>query len=138
MKRNILIAAILLLPFISRAQTDGPFGYKIEDKYLYYGNVVQVDTFFSVSDLYKCAKLFITKLALTNTKITTDDEKGGSITMEVIEQTTFKTQTGIGSEPMTLKYNIKLELKKGRYRYTFDNIIINYVDKNDKHTDHTL
>jgi len=38
---------------------------------------------------------------------------------------------------MTLKYNVKLELKQGRYRYTFDNILINYADK-DRNSDHVL
>ena len=136
--RKLLLAAAFLTPFIVEAQTQGPFGYKAEDKYLYYADVVQVDTSFTVSDLYKDSKLFITKLALTNVKITTDDEKGGTVAASVEEPGTFKTESGIGDEPMTLKYNIKLELKKGRYRYTFDNIVINYTDKNDSRADHTL
>jgi hypothetical protein len=36
---------------------------------------------------------------------------------------TFKTKPGIGDEPMKLKYNLKVELEEGRYRYTFDNIL---------------
>ncbi len=139
--RKLLIAAVCLLPFISKAQSQGPFNYKTEDRYLYYGDVVQVDTSFTVSDLYKDAKLFITKLALTNVKLTADDSQGGLIIASIEEPATFKTETGVGDEPMTLKYNIKLELKKGRYRYTIDNILINYDDKNDKTTksvDHTL
>jgi Domain of unknown function (DUF4468) with TBP-like fold len=136
--RKLLLAAALLIPFISKAQSQGAFSYKTEDKYLYYGNVVQVDTSFTVSDLYKDSKLFITKLALANTKITTDDQAGGNIAALVEEPATFKTETGVGDEPMTLKYNIKLELKKGRYRYTFDNILITYSDKENKTATHTL
>ena len=60
---------------------------------------------------------------------------GGSIAAldivaDIDEPATYKTQTGIGDDPMTLKYTIKLELKKGRYRYTFDNIQISYTDDN--------
>lgn len=136
--KKILIAAVLLIPLISKAQTQGGFNYKIEDRYLYYGDVVQVDTSFTVSDLYKDSKLFITKLALSNVKTTSDDEKGGLVAVAVEEPATFKTESGIGDNPMILKYNVKLELKKGRYRYTFDNIVINYTDKNDVRGDHTL
>jgi len=136
--KKLLIAAIILLPFISKAQTAGPFGYKSEDRYLYYGNVVDVDASFTVADLYKDAKSFITKLSLANTKIITDDEQGGIVAVSIEEPATFKTQTGIGNEQMTLKYNIKLELKKGRYRYTFDNILLTYIDKDNKNEVHTL
>jgi uncharacterized protein with TBP-like fold DUF4468 len=130
--KRLLTAALLLVSFVVQAQTSGPFGYKSEDKYMYYSNVVQVDTSFTISDLYKDAKLYITKLALTNVKITTDDKVGGTVAIDVEEPTTFKTQTGIGTEPMTLKYSVKFELKKGRYRYTFDNIFISYQDKSNK------
>ncbi len=133
--KKLLFAAALIIPFLANAQTSGN-GYKTEDKYLYYGDVVKVDTTFTVSDLYKDAKLFITKLALTNTNITTDD-KTGTVIADVQEPTTFKSATGLTSENMTLKYTIKLELKKGRYRYTFDNIIINYAE-DDRSTPHAL
>jgi hypothetical protein len=134
--KKLLLAAVFLLPFIARAQS--AFSYKTDDRYLYYGDVVRVDTSFTVSDLYKDAKLFITRLALTNTKFTTDDQPGGMIVASIEEPATFKTETGVGDEPMTLKYNIKLELKKGRYRYTFDNIVISYLDKDKKSQDHSL
>ncbi len=103
---------------------------------MYYGNVVEVDSLLMVADLYKDARLFLTKLALVNTKITTDDKTNGLLIASVEEPATFKTQTNIGDERMTLRYNIKLELKKGRYRYTFDNIILIYNDKthNQEHT----
>ncbi len=134
--RKLMMAAIFFLPFISKAQSTGQFNYKAEDRYLYYGNVVEVDTSLSVSDLHKDARLFITKLGLINTKIVSDDQTGGLVVASVEEPATFKTQTGVGDDKMTLKYNIKLELKKGRYRYTFDNIIIIYNDKfnNQEHT----
>lgn len=134
--KNIILALMLLLPFISKAQS-GDFHYKAEDRYLYYGSVAEVDSSFTVSDLYKSARLFFTKLALVNTRITTDDKTGGLIIAAVEEPATFKTQTGVGDDRMTLRYNIKLELKKGRYRYTFDNIIIIYNDKN-TNQEHTL
>jgi hypothetical protein len=136
--KKLLLAAAFLLPFMVKAQTSGPYGYKVEDKYVYYGAVVQVDTSFSVSDLYKDAKLFITKMGLANEKITTDDKMEGIVALDVDENATFKTETGIGSEPMEIKYSIKLELKKGRYRYTFDNIIITFKDSNGKNTPHSL
>lgn len=134
--RKFILAALFLLPFMVNAQSE-QFHYKAEDRYLYYGNVVEVDSSFSISDLHKDARLFLTKLALVNTRIITDDQTGGLVIASVEEPATFKTQTGVGDDRMTLKYNIKLELKKGRYRYTFDNIILIY---NDKHTnqEHTL
>ena len=138
--KKLLLAAAFLLPFIVKAQS-GPYGYKVEDKYLYYGNVLQVDTSFTVSDLYKDAKLFITKMALTNYKVTTDDTTGGIVAIDVEEKASYKTQTGLGSDqPMTLKYTIKIEAKKGRYRYTINNILITFKDKdeNDKETVHSL
>lgn len=64
--RKLIMAAIILLPFIAKAQSPGEFHYKAEDRYLYYGNVVEVDTTLSTADLYKDARLFITKLALIN------------------------------------------------------------------------
>jgi hypothetical protein len=126
---------LIALPILVKAQTPG-YGYKAEDKYLYYSDVVKVDTSFTITDLYKDAKLFITKLALTNVNITTDDKTNGTVIADVQEPATFKTATSLGNEPMTLKYTIKLELKKGRYRYTFDSIIITYEDdgKNSPHT----
>ncbi len=132
--KKILFAVAFLLPFIAHAQ----FNYKAEDKYMYYSNVVQVDTSFTISDEYKDAKLFIKKLALVSTKITTDDEKGGTIAADIEEPATFKTQTGVGDDPMTLKYSLKLELKKGRYRYTFDNILITTKDKDNRDQTNTL
>ncbi|RYY06947.1 MAG: DUF4468 domain-containing protein [Sphingobacteriaceae bacterium] len=135
--KKIIIAVICLLPFMAKAQS-GSFHYKAEDRYLYYGNVVEVDTALSVSDLYKDAKLFLTKLALVNTKVTTDDQTNGLVIASVEEPATFKTQTSVGDERMTLRYTVKLELKKGRYRYTFDNIIINYEDKDNRSNEHTL
>jgi len=134
--KNLLAALVFLLPFIAQAQSPG-YGYKAEDKYLYYNDVLKTDTSFTVKDLYKDAKLFMTKLALTNVNLTTDDKDGGTVVADVQEPATFKNAVGIGNEPMTLKYTIKLELKKGRYRYTFDNIIITYED-NGKNTPHTL
>jgi len=134
--KKILFAVMFLAPFIVKAQSGGA-GYKAEDKYLYYGEVVKVDTSFTVLDLYKDARLFLTKLALTNTNITMDDKAAGTLAADIQEPATYKNATGLGSEPMTLKYSIKLEMKKGRYRYTFDNIIITYED-NDKNVPHTL
>jgi len=134
--KKLLLAAMFLVPFIVRAQST--FSYKTDDRYLYYGDVVKVDTSFTVSDLYKDAKLFITRLALNDTKFTTDDQPGGTVVASIEEPATFKTETGVGDEQMTLKYNIKLELKKGRYRYTFDNIVISYLDKDNKSQDHSL
>ena len=129
--KKLILAAALIIPMLVKAQAkQDPFNYKAEDRYLYYGDVVKVDTSFTVTDLYKDAKLFITKLALANTKITTDDATGGTVVADIDEPATYKTQTGIGDDPMTLKYTIKLELKKGRYRYTFDNIQISYTDDN--------
>jgi len=143
--KKILIAAVFLLPFIAKAQssasdaqTSGIYGYKIEDKYVYYGNVVQVDTSFTVNDLNKDAKLFITKMALVDYKITSDDKTNSVVTFDVDEPSTYKTQTGIGTEPMDIKYSVKLEFKKGRYRYTFDNIIITFKNSDDKNIPHTL
>jgi hypothetical protein len=136
MKKLLLLATVFLVPFIARAQST--FSYKTDDRYLYYGDVVKVDTSFTVSDLYKDAKLFITRLALTGTKFTTDDQPSGTVVASIEEPATFKTETGVGDEQMTLKYNIKLELKKGRYRYTFDNIVISYLDKDNKSQDHSL
>ena len=143
--KKLLIAAIFLLPFMAKAQapsadvqTSSIYGYKIEDKYVYYGNVVQVDTSFTVNDLYKDSKFFITKMALVNYKITSDDKTNGVLTFDVDEPSTYKTQTGIGSEPMDIKYSVKLELKKGRYRYTFDNIIVTFKNSDDKNVPHTL
>jgi hypothetical protein len=135
--KKILFICAFLMPFIVKAQSSNAFNYKVEDQYLYYGDVIQVDSSLTVGDLYKDTKLFIAKLALLNTKPITDDQKGGLVVFYVEEPATFKTETGIGSEPMKLKYNIKIELKKGRYRYTFDNIVINY-EENDRNIDHTL
>lgn len=135
--KKLLFAALLLLPFISKAQSSDAFNYKVEDRYLYYGGVVQVDTAFTVNDLYKDSKLFFTKLALTNIKLTTDDPKAGTVVAYIEEPATFKTQTGLGTVPMTIKYNFKIEMKQGRYRYTIDNIIVNFED-DDKNVDHAL
>src|ERR1700709_1259692 len=109
--KKLLLAAILFLPFIVQAQNN--FGYKVEDRYLYYGDVVKVDTSFTVSDLYKDAKVFFVKLSLPNIKFTTDDEKSGLIIAAVEEPGSYKSQTGVGDQPMDLKYTLKLELKKG-------------------------
>jgi hypothetical protein len=136
--KKLILAAAFLIPLLVHAQAkQDPFNYRAEDRYLYYGDVVKTDTSFTISDLYKDAKLFITKLALVNTKITTDDATGGTVIADIEEPGTYKTQTGIGDEPMTLKYTVKLELKKGRYRYTIDNIQISYIDDN-KTQLHTL
>ena len=124
------------MPFISRAQSGG-FNYKVEDRYLYYGEVVQVDTSITAADLYKNSKLFIVKLALPNIQTITDDPTGGTVAVSVEEPGTYKTETGIGTIPMKLKYNIKLEMKTGRYRYTFDNIMVTY-EENNKNVDHPL
>jgi hypothetical protein len=124
------------MSFISKAQTSG-FSYKVEDRYLYYGEVVQVDTSLTVADLYKNSKLFIVKLALPDIQKITDDPTGGTVAVSVEEPGTYKTETGVGSIPMKLKYNIKIEMKNGRYRYTFDNIMITYEDNN-KSVDHPL
>lgn len=135
--KKFITSVIFLLPFMAKAQS-GSFHYKAEDRYLYYGNVTEVDTALSVSDLYKNTKLFLTKLALVNTKVITDNQTEGLVVASVEEPASFKTQTGVGNDRMTLRYNIKLELKKGRYRYTFDNININYEDKDNGSNEHTL
>ena len=124
------------MSFISKAQTGG-FSYKVEDRYLYYGEVVQVDTSLTIADLYKSSKLFIVKLALPNIQTITDDPTGATVAVSVEEPGTYKTETGIGTVPFILKYNIKIEMKKGRYRYTFDNIMITY-EENNKNVDHPL
>jgi len=135
--KKLLLAVVLLIPCIAKAQSTGPYNYKSEDKYFYYGEVVKVDTALTASDLYKDAKVFISKLVLISTNFTTDD-KTSLIVADVTEKGTFKNATGIGSdELMTLKYTIKLELKPGRYRYTFDNIVITYTE-GDKSVAHTL
>jgi hypothetical protein len=87
--------------------------------------------------MYKDAKLFITKLALVNTKITTDVEANGTVIADIEEPSAHKTKMGVGDDPMTLKYTIKLELKPGRYRYTIDNIMASYED-NGKTEPHAL
>src|SRR6185312_14989643 len=116
--KKLLLAAALLIPFIANAQSSSPFAYKNEGKYFYYSDVVQVDSSLTVSDLYKDAKLFIKKMSLPNIKITTDDATGGVVAADIDEKTTFKTQTGIGSEDLEIKYSMKIEMKKARYRYT--------------------
>jgi hypothetical protein len=80
------------MPFISKAQSGG-FNYKVEDRYLYYGEVVKVDTALTVADLYKNSKLFIVKLALPNIQTTTDDPTGGTVAVSVEEPGTYKTET---------------------------------------------
>jgi len=134
--KYLLLIPIFLMPFYSKGQSGG-FNCKVEDRYLYYGEVVQVDTSLTIADLYKSSKLFIVKLALPSIQTTTDDPTGATVAVSVEEPGTYKTETGVGSIPMKLKYNIKIEMKKGRYRYTFDNIIINYEDNN-KNVDHSL
>jgi hypothetical protein len=133
--KKLLLLVVIFLPFIVQAQNT--FGYKVEDRYLYYSDVVKVDTSFTVSDLYKDAKVFFVKLSLPNIKFNTDDDKGGLIIASVEEQGAYKSQTGVGDQPMTLKYTLKLELKKGRYRYTFENIVVNF-EENKQDTQHTL
>ncbi len=136
--KKLIIALILTLPILVKAQTSGPFNYKIEDRYLYYRDVVKVDTSFTINDLYKDAKLFITKLALTNTDVTYDNATEGTVIVDIEEPATYSTQTGIGSDPMTLKYTFKIEMKKGRYRYTIDNIFITFMDSDNKNIVHPL
>jgi len=133
--KKLLLAVILFLPFIVQAQNT--FGYKVEDRYLYYGDVVKVDTSFTVLDLYKDAKMFFVRLNLQNIKFTTDDEKSGLIVAQVEEPATYNSQTGVNNQPMNLKYTLKLELKKGRYRYTFENITVNFPEGG-QDTPHTL
>jgi hypothetical protein len=133
--KKLLLAAILFLPFIVQAQNT--FGYKVEDRYLYYGDVVKVDTSFTVSDLYKDAKVFFAKLNLPNIKFTTEDEKAGLIIASVEEPGNYNSQTGVNNQPMDLKYTLKLELKKGRYRYTFENIVVNFPEGS-QDTPHSL
>jgi hypothetical protein len=134
--KHLLPILAFLVPFISKAQSGG-LNYKVEDRYLYYGEVVQVDTTLTAADLYKNAKLFVVKLALPDVKTTTDDPTGGTVAVSVEEPGTYKTETGIGTIPMKLKYNIKIEMKQGRYRYTIDNIMVNYQD-NGRSVDHPL
>jgi len=134
--KYLLLIPIFLLPFVLKAQS-GAFNYKVEDRYLYYGEVVKVDTSLTLADLYKNSKLFIVKLALPDIQSITDDPTAGIVAVSVEEPGTYKTETGIGTIPMKLKYNIKIEMKNGRYRYTIDNILINYQDNN-KNVDHSL
>jgi len=135
--KRILFALIFLLPFIARAQSSAPFNYKAEDRYLYYSDVVKVDSSLTVSDLYKDAKLFFKKLVLINTKITTDDQQGGVVAADIEEETTYKSQ-GVGDDHMSLKYSFKVEVKQGRYRYTIDNITITTTEKDNKKVVNTL
>lgn len=134
--KYLLLIPVMLLPLISMSQSGG-FSYKVEDRYLYYGEVVKVDTSLTTADLYKNSKLFITKLALPNIETISDDPAGATVAISVEEPGTYKTETGIGSNSMKLKYNLKIEMKNGRYRYTIDNIMINYEDNN-KNVDHPL
>jgi len=136
--KKLLLAAALLIPFIANAQSSSPFAYKNEGKYFYYSDVVQVDSSLTASDLYKDAKLFIKKMSLPNIKITTDDATGGVVAADIDEKTTFKTQTGIGSEDLEIKYSMKIEMKKGRYRYTFDSFTLSYVGADHKTNAHLL
>jgi len=137
--KKLLLAAAFLIPFIAKAQSSSQaFAYKSEGKYFYYSDVVKVDSTLDVPDLYKDAQLFLKKLALPNIKITTDDAKGGTLASDVDEKTTFKTETGIGSEDLDIKYSLKIEMKKGRYRYTIDNIILTYIGADHKSNPHTL
>jgi hypothetical protein len=134
--KHLLLIPIILFPFISKAQSGG-LSYKVEDRYLYYGEVVKVDTSLTAADLYKNSKLFILKLALPNIETVSDDPTGGIVAISVEEPGKYKTETGVGTIPMKMKYNIKIEMKTGRYRYTIDNIMINYEDNN-KSVDHPL
>lgn len=135
--KRIFFALTFLLPFVVKAQSSASFNYKSEDRYLYYSDVVKVDSL-GASDLYKDAKLYFKKLVLINTKITTDDQAGGVVAADIEEETTFKSQSGVGEDPMTLKYSFKIEFKQGRYRYTIDNITITTTDKDHKKTVSTL
>jgi hypothetical protein len=127
---------VFLLPLISKAQTGG-LNYKVEDRYMYYGEVVTLDSTYTTATLYKNAKLFVVKLALPDIKTLTDDATGATVAVAVEEPGTYKTETGIGTIKMKLKYNIKIEMKDGRYRYTIDNIMINYEEDN-RSVDHPL
>ena len=135
--KKLLFAVAFLLPIITHAQSSG-FNYKTEDRYLYYSDVVKVDTSLTVSDLYKSARLFFKKLVLINTKITSDDQSGGVVAADISEETTYKSQSGVSDEPMTVQYSFKIESKKGRYRYTIDNITITTTEKDGKKLVNTL
>lgn len=138
--RKLLLVAAFIIPFLAKAQTQtpAPYNYKVEDRYLYYSDVVKLDSSYTTSLLYTNAKLFLKKLALINTKVTGDDQAAGLLTADIEEPATFKTQTGLSDDSMTMKYSIKLEIKKGRYRYTIDNIIIITTEKGGKKTSSTL
>ena len=136
--KKLLFAVAFLLPFMVSAQSSGQFNYKAEDRYLYYSDVVKVDTMLTVPDLYKDAKLFFKKLVLINTKITSDDQSGGVVAADIVEESTYKSQSGVSDEPMTVQYSFKIEVKKGRYRYTIDNITITTTEKDNKKVVNTL
>lgn len=140
--KKLLIIAALLCPLLIKAQSSSSssqaFAYKSEGKYFYYSDVVKVDTTLDVPDLYKDAQLYFKKLAIPAMKITTDDSKAGVIAADIDEKTSFKTETGIGSEDLDIKYSLKIEMKKGRYRYTIDNIVLSYVGADHKVNPHTL
>jgi hypothetical protein len=141
--KKLLIIVVLLCPLFIQAQSSSSsssssFPYKSEGKYFYYSDVVKVDTTLDVPDLYKDAQLYFKKLAIPTMKITTDDAKAGVIAADFDEKTSFKTETGIGSENLEVKYSLKIEMKKGRYRYTIDNIILSYIGADHKVNPHTL
>lgn len=138
--KKLLIIAALLCPLLIKAQSSSSqaFAYKSEGKYFYYSDVVKVDTTLDVPDLYKDAQLYLKKLAIPTMKVTTDDAKAGVMAADIEEKTSFKTETGIGSEDLDIKYSLKIEMKRGRYRYTIDNIILTYIGADHKVNPHTL
>ena len=137
--KKLVLAAGLLIPVMVKAQSSSQaFAYKSEGNYFYYSDVVKVDTTLDVPDLYKDAQLYLRKLAIPNMKISTDDAKGGVLAADIDEKTTFKTQTRLGNEDLDIKYSLKIEMKKGRYRYTFDNIVLTYVGADDRSNPHVV
>ena len=106
--KKLFIAVAFLIPVMANAQTTGPFNYKVEDRYLYYGDVVQVATPTTVPTLYKNAKSYLKKIATDSIKITADDPTGGIVAADLGEQNYFiRLKTGVGDDKMTLLYSFK-------------------------------
>jgi hypothetical protein len=139
MKKLILIAALFIgtksfaqyyndgIPHDSYAwhKTDKKYMIKTEPDRAYYQEVVNVDSALTQDQIYKGAKQFIAGASSSSLQLSYDDPKEGIL---VYTNTTGFTNTyGLEVEPFVVKYSVKVECKKGRYRYTIDNVEIAYA-----------
>jgi hypothetical protein len=115
---NTLVLMALFLPFCLNAQT---FPTDPETKKITYQETVIIDSV-SKSDLYERSVNFMTELFKTN-KFDVNDKVNYKVTNEGYFSISYTYDFKYKSENI-VTYNLTINQKDGKYRYTFDNFMI--------------